>query len=59
MDIAQRCPAATLADIFSVLAYCLRHQEESKAYLAERQQKAEEVRKRIKNESPSAAAASS
>ena len=32
--IAQRYPTATLADIYSVLAYFLRHQEEIKAYLA-------------------------
>ena len=45
--IAQRYPTATLADIYSVLAYYLRHQEEIKAYLANREQKADEVRKRI------------
>ena len=49
--IAQRYPAATLfADIYSVLAYYLRHQEEISAYLAKREQKAEEVRKRIESE---------
>ncbi len=48
--IAQRYPTATLADIYSVLAYFLRHQEEIKAYLAKREQKAEEVRKRIESE---------
>ena len=44
--IAQRYPTATLADIYSVLAYYLRHLEELKAYLADREQKADEVRKR-------------
>ena len=48
--IVQRYPAATLADIYSVLAYYLRHQEEIRAYLADREQKAEKVRKRIENE---------
>ena len=48
--IAQRYPAATLADIYSVLAYYLRHQEEINVYLAEREQKAEEVRNRIESE---------
>lgn len=48
--IAQRYPTATLADIYSVLAYYLRHQEESKAYLERRRQKAEDVRKRIESE---------
>ena len=45
--IAQRYPAATLADIYGVLAYYLRHQQEISVYLAEREQKAEEVRKRV------------
>ena len=45
--IAQRYPAATLADIYGVLAYYLRHQQEISVYLAGREQKAEEVRKRV------------
>ena len=52
--IAQRYPTATFADIYSVLAYdhCqyLHHQEEISAYLAKREQKAEEVHKRIEGE---------
>ena len=48
--IAQRYPTATLADIYSVLAYYLRHQEEISAYLAKREQKAEDVRKRIESQ---------
>ena len=48
--IAQRYPTATFADIYSVLAYYLRHQEEISAYLAKREHKAEEVRKRIESE---------
>jgi uncharacterized protein (DUF433 family) len=48
--IAQRYPTATLADIYSVLAYYLRHQEEIKEYLVNREQKADEVRKRIESE---------
>ncbi|MCY4412941.1 MAG: DUF433 domain-containing protein [Caldilineaceae bacterium] len=47
--IAQRYPAATFADIYSVLAYYLRHQEEINVYLVEREQKAEEVRDRIES----------
>lgn len=47
--IAQRYPATTLADIYSVLAYYLRHQEEINAYLAKRKQKAETVRRRIES----------
>ncbi len=48
--IVQRYPTATLADINSVLAYYLRHQEEIKVYLAKREQKAEDVQKRIESE---------
>ena len=48
--IAQRYPTATLADIYSVLAYYLRHQEEIKTYLVNRKQKADAVRKRIESE---------
>jgi uncharacterized protein (DUF433 family) len=48
--IAQRYPTAALANIYSVLAYYLRHQAEIKAYLANREQKADDVRKRIESE---------
>ena len=47
--IVLRYPTAALADIYSLLAYYLRHQEEINAYLAEREQKAEEVSKRIED----------
>ena len=47
--IVQRFPAATLADIYSVLAYYLRHQEDINVYLVEREEKAEGVRKRIES----------
>ncbi len=50
--IAQSYPTATLADIYSVLAYFLRHQEEIGAYLAQREQKADEVRRRIESAQP-------
>jgi len=45
--IAQRYPTATLADIYAVIAYYLRHRQEVEAYLAEREQQAQEVRQRI------------
>ena len=35
--IAQRYPTATLADIYAVVAYYLRHRQEFEAYLAERE----------------------
>ncbi len=50
--IAQSYPTATLADIYSVLAYFLRHQEEIGVYLARREQKADEVRRRIESGQP-------
>jgi hypothetical protein len=47
--IAQRYPTATLADIYAVIAYYLRHRQEVEAYLAEREQRAQEVRQRIEH----------
>ncbi len=47
--IAQRYPAATLADIYAVIAYYLRHRQEIEAYLTEREQRAQEVRRRIED----------
>ncbi|MCY3989662.1 MAG: DUF433 domain-containing protein [Caldilineaceae bacterium] len=47
--IVLRYPAATLAEIYGVLAYYLRHQEEINDYLVEREKKAEEVRNRIES----------
>lgn len=45
--IAQRYPTATLADIYAVIAYYLRHREEIEAYLDAREQRADEVRQNI------------
>jgi uncharacterized protein (DUF433 family) len=47
--IAQRYPTATLADIYAVIAYYLRHRQEVEVYLAEREQRAQEVRQRIEH----------
>lgn len=47
--IAQRYPTATLADIYAVIAYYLRHREEMEAYLAAREQEAQEVRQLIES----------
>jgi uncharacterized protein (DUF433 family) len=47
--IAQRYPSATLADIYTVIAYYLRHQADIEAYLADREQRAQEVRQRIES----------
>lgn len=48
--IVQRYPTATLADIYGVIAYYLRHEEAVKQYLNEREQQAEAVRSRIESQ---------
>jgi uncharacterized protein (DUF433 family) len=45
--IVQRYPTTTLADIYAVVAYYLRHQEEIEAYLGDRERRASDVRGRI------------
>lgn len=47
--IAQRYPTASLADIYAVIAYYLRHRQKIDAYLAERDQRAQDVRQRIES----------
>ena len=44
-EIVQQYPSLDLADVYSVLAYYLRHRAEVDAYLHERQEQAEAVRK--------------
>ena len=48
--IAQRYPTATLADIYAVIAYYLRHRDEVEEYLRQREQRADEVRQRIERQ---------
>ena len=45
--VVQRFPSLDLADVYAVLAYCLRHRKEVDDYLLRREQRAEEVRQRI------------
>jgi uncharacterized protein (DUF433 family) len=45
--IVQRYPTTTLADIYAVIAYYLRHREDIEAYLDAREQQAQAVRQRI------------
>ena len=45
--IAQRYPSLGLADVYAVVAYYLRHQDEMQSYLAKRELHAEETRKQI------------
>ena len=46
-EIVQGYSTLDLADVYAVIAYALRHPEEIEAYLAEREQEAEEVRRKI------------
>ncbi|GAB4578038.1 MAG: hypothetical protein Fur0022_07700 [Anaerolineales bacterium] len=48
--IAQQYPTTTLADIYGVIAYYLRHRDEVAVYLSARESKAKEVRKRIEGQ---------
>jgi uncharacterized protein (DUF433 family) len=43
-EIVQQYPSLALADVYSVIAYYLRHQSEVRTYLAERQGQAGQVR---------------
>jgi len=45
--ILQQYPTTTLTDVYGVIAYYLRHKDEVNTYLAEREQTAEEVSRRI------------
>ena len=48
--IVQRYATLTLPDVYAVIAYYLRHRNEVENYLAQREQKADEVRQRIQNQ---------
>ena len=48
-EIAQQYPSVSLADVYQVIAYSLRHASEVEAYLARRRQEIRETR--IANES--------
>jgi uncharacterized protein (DUF433 family) len=43
-EIVQQYPSLTLADVYSVIAYYLRHKMELGAYLAQRERQAAHVR---------------
>jgi len=47
--ITQSYPTATLADIYAVISYYLRHREDIEAYLAKREQQAQEVQQHIES----------
>jgi len=44
-EISQQYPALNLADVYSVLGYCLRHSEEVQTYLKQRRTQAAEIRR--------------
>jgi len=44
-EISQQYPSVDLADVYSVISYYLRRQSEVEAYLRQRQQHSEQVRK--------------
>ena len=48
--IVQRYATLTLTDTYAVIAYYLRHRSEVEEYLARREQKAEEVRRRMESQ---------
>jgi uncharacterized protein (DUF433 family) len=48
--IVQRYPTASLADVYAVVAYYLRHRPEVEDYLIQREERAAEVRERIERE---------
>jgi uncharacterized protein (DUF433 family) len=48
--IVQRYSTLALPDVYAVIAYYLRHRSEVEAYLARREQKAEEGRQRIESQ---------
>jgi uncharacterized protein (DUF433 family) len=48
--IVQRYSTLALPDVYAVVTYYLRHRSEVEAYLAQREQKAEEVRQRLESQ---------
>lgn len=48
--ITQRYPTTILSDVYSVIAYYLRHRAEIERYLERREQQADEVRFRIEEQ---------
>lgn len=49
-SIVQRYSTISLSDAYAVIAYYLRHRSEVEGYLAQREQKAEDVRQRIESQ---------
>ncbi len=52
-EIAYQFDVLNLSDVYAVIAYYLRHQNEVKAYLQEQDRQATEIREKIEQRSPS------
>jgi hypothetical protein len=48
--IIQRYSSASLADVYAVIAYYLRHRDETESYLVTRERVAQEVQKRVEGQ---------
>jgi uncharacterized protein (DUF433 family) len=53
-EIAQQYPSISLADVYQVIGYCLRHSSELDPYLARRRQNLRETRRSNESRWPSA-----
>ncbi|MBI5669498.1 MAG: DUF433 domain-containing protein [Chloroflexi bacterium] len=51
-EIVIAYPAVSLADVYDVIAYYLRHQDEVAAYIREREKRAETVRRAVEARHP-------
>lgn len=51
-EIVIAYPAVPLADVYAVIAYYLRHQDEVDEYIRERQKRAEQVRQQVEARHP-------
>lgn len=51
-SIVNAYPTLRLADVYAVIAYYLRHQDEVRTYLREREAKAAEMRREIESRQP-------
>jgi hypothetical protein len=52
-EIVNAYPTLHLADVYAVIAYYLRHQDEVNDYLRKRQAEASELRREIESQQPS------
>ncbi len=52
-EIVNRYTSLRLADVYSVIGYYLRHKDEIKAYLQQREEEAEQIRQKIEDRWPS------